>query len=122
MIKLLKFGSPEVQSTYQNLCDLVDISFDDFQEKLIEDTDKSYDQLKEYYVDGVDIALSEAEVEDFEETEIDNYLIIHFDTNKREILGIIPDSYPVYTDGFSYYEEDTFNKEKTIRSSLRQFI
>ena len=122
MIKLLKFGSPEVQDTYKSLCDLVEIPFDDFQDKLIEDTDKTYDQLKEYYVDGLEVGLTTAEFDELKETEINNYLIIHFDTNKREILGIIPDSYPVYTDGFSYFEEDTFNKEKVIRSTLRQYI
>ena len=122
MIKLLKFGSPEVQDTYKSLCDLVEIPFDDFQDKLIEDTDKTYDQLKEYYVDGLEVGLTTAELDELKETEINNYLIIHFDTNKREILGIIPDSYPVYTDGFSYFEEDTFNKEKVIRSTLRQYI
>ena len=104
------------------MCELIGISFDKFQEKLIEDTDKSYDQLKEYYVDGIEVGLTAAELDDLEEIEIDNYFIIHFDTNKREILGIIPYSYSVYTDGISYYEEDTFNKEKVIRSTLRQYI
>ncbi len=122
MLKLLRFGSPEVQDTYKSLCDLVNIPFEKFQDKLINDTDKTYDQLKEYYVDGLEIDLPYYEFDNLKEIEIDNCLIIHFDTNKREILGIIPSSYTVYTDGFSYYEDDTFNKEKIIRSTLTQYI
>ena len=33
------------------------------------------------------------------------------DTNKREVLGIIPEEYTVYTDGFSYFEEETFGRK-----------
>ena len=122
MIKLLKFGSPQVQETYEELCNTSKIKFDDFQLKLIEDTGFSYDQLKEFWTDGVAIDVPENEFEEMEPVEIENYLIIHFDVDSKEILGIIPKNYEVWTDGFYFFEEDTFSKEKEIRSTLRQYI
>lgn len=122
MIKLLKFGSPQVQETYEELCKSSNIKFDDFQIKLIQDTGKSYDQLKEFWTDGTSVDITENEFNEMESTEIDNYLIIHFDVDSKEILGIIPEEYEVWTDGFYFFEEDTFSKEKEIRSTLRQYI
>ena len=122
MIKLLKFGSPQVQDTYRELCETAKISFDDFQMNMIDDTGKSYDQLKEYWTDGTSLDVSEEEFSEMELVEIDNYLIVHFDVNTGDTLGIIPENYEVYTDGFYFFEEDTFSKEKEIRSTLRQYI
>ena len=122
MIKLLKFGSPQVQEMYEELCKTSKISFDDFQIKLIEDTGKSYDQLKEFWTDGISIDVPEEEYNEMELVDIDNYLIVHFDVENGSILGIIPEEYEVFTDGFYFFEEDTFSKEKEIRSTLRQYI
>ena len=122
MIKLLKFGSPQVQDTYKELCKTAKLSFDDFQLNMIDDTGKSYDQLKEYWTDGTAVDVSDEEFSDMEPCTIDNYLIVHFDVNSGETLGIIPEDYEVYTDGFYFFEEDTFSKEKEIRSTLRQYI
>ncbi len=122
IIKLLKFGSPQVQETYKELCETTKISFDDFQIKLIDDTGKSYDQLKECWTDGISIDIPDAEFDEMESCELDNYLIVHFDPSTGDILGIIPNEYEVYTDGFFFFEEDTFTKEKEIRSTLRQYI
>lgn len=122
MIKLLKFGSPQVQETYKELCESSKINFDDFQLKLIDDTGKSYDQLKEFWTDGTSVDIPENEFEEMEPIELNNYLIVHFDIENGNILGIIPEEYEVYTDGFYFYEEDTFSKEKEIRSTLRQYI
>ncbi len=122
IIKLLKFGSPQVQEIYKELCETSKISFDDFQLKLIEDTGKSYDQLKECWTDGTAIDIPAAEFEEMELCEMDNYFIVHFDSSTKEVLGIIPENYEVYTDGFDFFEEDTFSKEKEIRSTLRQYI
>ena len=122
MIKLLKFGSPQVQETYKELCETSKIKFDDFQLKLIDDTGKSYDQLKEFWTDGKSVDIPENEFEEMEPIELNNYLIVHFDIENGNILGIIPEEYEVYTDGFYFYEEDTFSKEKEIRSTLRQYI
>lgn len=122
MIKLLRFGSPQVQKTYEELCENAKVKFDDFQIKLIEDTGKSYDQLKECWTDGASVDIPAAEFEEMETCEIDNYLIVHFDVLTGDMLGIIPEEYEVYTDGFYFFEEDTFSKEKEIRSTLRQYI
>ncbi len=122
MIKLLKFGSPQVQEIYEELCKTSNINFDNFQIKLIEDTGKSYDQLKEFWTDGLSIDIPEDEFREMELISIDNYLIIHFDVDSKEILGIVPEEYEVWTDGFYFFEEDTFSKEKEIRSTLRQYI
>jgi len=124
VIKILQFGSPTVQKEYQHLCDLLEIPFEDFQDKLIEDTGKTYDQLKEYFVDGEPYQINEYEFEEFEPVTINNFLIIHFNTNTREILGIIPNEYDVYTDGEDYYESptDIFDKLKEIRNTTQQYI
>lgn len=122
MIKLLKFGSPQVQKAYKELCETINMSFDDFQLKLIDDTDKSYDQLKEYWVDGISLDVPAAEFDEMESVVLENYLIVHFDIESGDILGIIPEEYEVYSDGFDFFEEDTFSKEKEIRSTLRQYI
>ena len=122
MIKLLQFGSPQVQETYKELCEASKIKFDDFQLKLIEDTGKSYDQLKEFWTDGISVDVPEEEFNEMETVSLVNYLIIHFDVDNGSVLGIIPEEYEVYTDGFYFFEEDTFSKEKEIRSTLRQYI
>ena len=122
MIKLLQFGSPQVQETYKELCETSKIKFDDFQLKLIEDTGKSYDQLKEFWTDGISVDVSEEEFNEMEPVSLVNYLIVHFDVENGNVLGIIPEEYEVYTDGFYFFEEDTFSKEKEIRSTLRQYI
>jgi hypothetical protein len=61
MIKLLKFGSPQVQDTYKELCETAKISFDEFQLNMIEDTGFSYDQLKEFWTDGTSVDVSDEE-------------------------------------------------------------
>lgn len=122
MIKLLQFGSPQVQETYKELCETSKIKFDDFQLKLIEDTGKSYDQLKEFWTDGISVDIPEEEFNEMETVSLVNYLIVHFDVENGNVLGIIPEEYEVYTDGFYFFEEDTFSKEKEIRSTLRQYI
>lgn len=122
MIKLLQFGSPQVQETYKELCEASKIKFDDFQLKLIEDTGKSYDQLKEFWTDGISVDVPEEEFNEMETVSLVNYLIVHFDVDNGSVLGIIPEEYEVYTDGFYFFEEDTFSKEKEIRSTLRQYI
>ena len=122
MIKLLKFGSPQVQDTYKELCETAKISFDEFQLNMIEDTGFSYDQLKEFWTDGTSVDVSDEEFADMELVELENYLIVHFDVENGDTLGIVPEHYEVYTDGFYFFEEDTFSKEKEIRSTLRQYI
>ena len=122
MIKLLQFGSPQVQETYKELCEASKIKSDDFQLKLIEDTGKSYDQLKEFWTDGISVDVPEEEFNEMETVSLVNYLIVHFDVENGNVLGIIPEEYEVYTDGFYFFEEDTFSKEKEIRSTLRQYI
>ena len=122
VLKLMHFGSPQIQKIYEDICAEIGMPFEKFQLKLIDDTGKSYDQLKEYWTDGISVDITESEFSEMESCIIDNYLIVHFDMESGEVLGITPEEYEVYTDGFFFYEEDTFSKEKEIRSTLHQYI
>ena len=106
IIQFLQFGSPTVQKTYKNLCEIIGMNFDEFQDKLIEDTGFSYNQLKEFLTYGKDKVLTEDEFNELEENQVENYLIIHFDIDNKEVLGIVNKNYDCLTDGYFYYEEE----------------
>ena len=113
VIKLLKFGAPKIQNLYKDLCDAIGIKFEDFQIKLINDTGKSYDELKDYWIEGEEgYTPAENQLENFL---MDNRLIIHFDTNRREILGIAADGVACATDGENFYEEEDLGGNRNIR-------
>ena len=89
IIRLVQFGSPMIQNQYRELCDQIHMSFDDFQLKLIEDTGYSYDELKTFWIWGKEVDDPDGELSLSEESVIlDKYLIIHFDIDKKEILGM----------------------------------
>lgn len=119
VIKLLQFGAPIVQQQYKDLCKTIGLSFDDFQLKLIEDTGKSYDELKTYLICGEEVPIDSDTVidEDFLNTNIDNYLIIHFDTETKDVVGIIVDDLDCLYDGFDYFIQNIPNPVKYMYTS-----
>lgn len=111
MIRLKQFGCPEIQDFYKKLCKTISLDYDKFIEKLISDTERTIGELKSSWICSCEEDVSESRLE---ETIIDDYLIIHFDLDKKETLGIINDNYPCYTDGKHLYEMDHFNIIKKI--------
>lgn len=116
IIKLLQFGSPKIQNFYKELCSTINLSFDDFQQKLIEDTGKSYDELKEFWIDGESFECDNDFLENLDETYINNYLIIHFDITNKSVIGVIIDDneYMCLTDGDFFFECDNFTTVRTF--------
>lgn len=100
-IQLLQFGAPFVQHEYFELCKKHNISWDEFQDKLIETTNLPYHKLKEFWTDGDFVNINKEKIT---EVTIDNYLIIHFDPDTKEIIGIINEYYDCWTDGVNYFE------------------
>lgn len=99
LIKLLPFGCPFIQNHYKNLCNELNISFDVFQEKLIESTNKSYDELKDFLTDGEIVDIRE---DDISVTQTNKILIIHFDIEKPDVMAFAIDDTElcdVFTDG-----------------------
>ena len=99
LIKLLPFGCPFIQNHYKNLCNELNISFETFQEKLIESTNKSYDELKDFLTDGEIIDVCEC---DISITQTNNILIIHFDIEKPDVMAFAmgnTELCDVFTDG-----------------------
>lgn len=101
MIGLLEFGSMFMENFYRDLCKESGIKFDDFIDKITEDTGYTYSQLKSFWTDGEEVLT--AENEKLEEKIIDNYLLIHFDPEKKEIIGFVDTEKTVLTDGFQFY-------------------
>ena len=117
VIKLLKFGSPKVQDFYKKLCSTIGLKFEDFQMKLIEDTGKSYDELKEYWTEGEEgYTPAENKLENFL---MDNRLIIHFDIDRKEVLGIASEGIACSTDGENYYEEEEPYGNRNLRRTCK---
>jgi len=117
VIKLLKFGAPKVQDFYKNLCSVIGLKFEDFQMKLIEDTGKSYDELKEYWTEGEEgYTPAENQLENFL---MDNRLIIHFDIDRKEVLGITAEGTACATDGENFYEEDESDGFRHLRRACK---
>lgn len=104
LIKILKFGSPKIQSRYKELCQLSGVLFDDFQLKLINDTGRSYDELKNYWISGDEVLIESEKLCILNPIYLSNYFIIHFDLDKKDILGITLDNYQCLTDEFEFYE------------------
>lgn len=82
------------------------ISFDSFQEKLIEDTDLSYGDLKNYWTEGKEVELDPETEDELYYVEKQGRLIIHFDIKKKEILGLASDTFECLTDRFNVYLEN----------------
>ena len=117
--KLIPFGAPIMQEFYKNLCAAIGLSFDDFQMKLIEDTGKSYDELKQYLTCGEEIFIDSDELAEYMECNINTYLTIHFDLQSKSVLGIIDDDFDCFFDGFNYFIKDF---PKPIRFNIDNYL
>ena len=104
--KLLQFGCPKIQHFYQKLCWDSGVDFEDFKSKLVEDTEIPYFELKECWTEGEEVFLSAEEEDQLYYVEIPKRLIVSFDPQTKEIVGMIPQSYEVLTDRWNYYLEN----------------
>lgn len=77
--KFLQFGCPYIQNLYKKKCQKFQIPFDEFQLRLIDETNRSYDELKTFYVDGLFYPLKKILKNKICEVNLEKFLIIHFD-------------------------------------------
>lgn len=103
--RLLHFGAPFIQKNFQEICKEYQISFDDFQNKIVEDTGIEYNELKSFWITGEEADLPDVDLHDLHPISIDNYLIIHFDPEKKEIIGMTNNNYNCYGDLYYFYEK-----------------
>lgn len=100
---MLKFGAPVIQKAYEDLCKENNISFDEFQIKIIETTGKSYDELKDYWIDGEETTI---DTDELDVAIITNVLFINCDENVENIFGFtVTDEFICKTDGTYFYNE-----------------
>ena len=103
LIKFLPFGCQKVQNNYKTICEEAKINFEDFQDALINSTGKSFDELKPILTDGEVIQQNCLFFDKLRLAYLDEFLLIHFNEETKEIIGILNNNYSCVSDGKNYF-------------------
>ena len=102
-IQFLQFGSLKVQQLYKELCEEINMNFEDFKDQLVEKSGKNnYSELKEYWI-AIQFYDAEDINEDYWPTWLDKVLIIDFGDPLN--CMIIDEEYECFTNENGIYFE-----------------